>query len=124
MDFPQKEVSLLVLDSTFASYQGIAFDKLTSRWFLALFSPLAYFLVSDAYAPEKYLAKISPHTLVIVGQKDPIIPAKFGKRIYKKLSAPKWLWKLPEGHHIDVFHGPNEGYRLEFLRLIDGISQT
>jgi uncharacterized protein len=118
------EVDLIVMDSTFDSYRDIAFDKLTSRWFLIPISPLALVAVSDAYASDDVFDQIKNPTLVIVGQKDFIIPAKFGKRIYKGIAAgQKWLWKLPEGGHIDVFHGPNESYRSEFLQLIESLSR-
>ncbi len=115
-----KNVDLIVMDSTFDSYRDIAFDKLTSRWFLYPVSPLALVAVSDAYASDEVFEKIKIPTLVIVGMKDHIIPAKFGKRIYNGITAQeKWLWKLPKGRHIDVFHGPNQSYRQEFLKLVD-----
>lgn len=119
-----KEVDLIVMDSTFDSYRDIAWDKLTSRWFLYPVSPLALVAVSDAYASDEVFEKIKIPTLVIVGQRDYIIPAKFGKRIYKGIAAQKkWLWKLPLGGHIDIFHGPNESYRSDFLELVDSLSR-
>jgi len=123
-DFEEKdEVSLLVLDSTFDSYQDIAFDKLKSRWFLWPFSPLAYLLVSDKYASDKFLNKIEQPTLVIVGDGDEVIPEKFGKQIYQNISAPKkWLWEIPGGGHIGVFHHNAVSFRKDFLRLLDKMS--
>jgi uncharacterized protein len=119
-----KAVDLIVMDSTFDSYRDIAFDKLTSRWFLYPVSPLALVAVSDAYASDEVFDKIKNPTLVIVGMKDYIIPAKFGKRIYKGIAAQeKWLWKLPVGGHIDVFHGPNESYRPAFIKLVESLSR-
>lgn len=118
----QDKVDLLVMDSTFMSYQGIAFDKLSSIWFLYPFSPLAYLLVSDAYASDKTLDKVQRPTLVIVGEKDKTIPSKFGKKIYKYSRAPRrWIWKLEEGRHIDVFHINQGKYRSEFIKLIDSL---
>lgn len=124
-DYPDlSKVDLIVMDSTFDSYRDIAFDKLTSRWFLYPVSPLALVAVSDAYAADDIFEKIKTPTLVIVGLKDSIIPAKFGKRIYKGIDAQeKWLWKLPMGRHIDVFHGPNESYRSDFLKLVDSLDR-
>jgi fermentation-respiration switch protein FrsA (DUF1100 family) len=124
-DYPDlSKVDLIVMDSTFDSYRDIAFDKLTSRWFLYPVSPLALVAVSDAYAADEIFEKIKTPTLVIVGLKDSIIPAKFGKRIYKGIDAQeKWLWKLPMGRHIDVFHGPNESYRSDFLKLVDSLDR-
>jgi len=116
----KEKVGFVVQDSTFASYQDIAFDRVKSVWFLFPFSPLSYLLISDKMASEKVLNKIHWPTLVIVGQKDKVIPQKFGKEIFKKIPAEnKWLWKIPEGGHIDVFHRGNGIYRKKFLDLVD-----
>lgn len=125
MDDPKiKEVDLLVIDSSFASYKDIAFNTLASRWFLLPFSPLAYVLVSDEYAPLKKLQKIKTPTLVIVGQKDHVIPQKFGKEIFKKIgSSDKWLWKLPDGGHIDIFHHGQSIYRKDFIEFLDSFNR-
>jgi uncharacterized protein len=122
-DYPEaSKVDVLVVDSTFYSYKATAFHALTSRWFLVPFSPLAYVLVSDAYAPEPILKKIHTPILVIVGQKDPVIPQKFGKKIFKKVgSSKKWLWKLPEGQHIDAFHHAGGRYRKDFTEFLDSV---
>jgi fermentation-respiration switch protein FrsA (DUF1100 family) len=119
------EVDLVVQDSTFSSYKDIGFDVLTRRWFIAWLSPLAYVLVSDKYGSYKILDKIKTPALVIVGQKDQIIPQKFGKEIYKKLGSPqKWLWKLPNGSHIDIFHHEQGIYRKKFLEFLDRLSRV
>lgn len=122
-DFKDKDsVSLLVQDASYASYRGIAFDKLTDRWFLAPFSPLVFFLISDEYAAEKVFDRIHNPTLVIVGQKDKVIPQKFGKKIFKGIaSQKKWLWKLPEGSHIDTYHHAGGKYRKDFLELLESL---
>lgn len=113
-------VGFVVQDSTFASYQDIAFNRVASVWFLIPFSPLSYLFVSDKMASAKVLHKIDWPTLVIVGQKDEVIPQKFGKEIFKKIpTEKKWLWKIPEGRHIDVFHRDNGLYRKKFLELVD-----
>ncbi|MGE3608742.1 MAG: alpha/beta hydrolase [Bacteriovoracaceae bacterium] len=117
------DIDLIVQDSTFTSYQNIAFDKLTSRWFLWPISPLAYVLVSDEMNSKDVISKITRPTLVIVGKKDEIVPPSQGESLYKELSTKKWLWELPEGTHIDVFHHANFKYRKEFLDLIDKLTQ-
>jgi fermentation-respiration switch protein FrsA (DUF1100 family) len=119
-----EDIGLIVMDSAFSSYQDIAFDKLTSRWFLYPLSPLAYVLVSDAYAADKVFDKITKPTLVIVGMKDKVVPPKFGKTIYKGIkSGKKWLWKLPQGNHIDAYHHAQGIYRQKFVELLDQIGQ-
>lgn len=120
-----ESISLIVMDSAFDSYKDIAFDKLTDRWFLYPISPLAFVLVSDEYAADEVFKKISKPTLVIVGKHDKVVPPKFGKRIFKGISAKdKWLWKVEEGSHIDVYHH-RQGllYRDKFVDLLEKINQ-
>lgn len=119
----QDKIDLIVVDSSFSSYQEIAFDKLKSSILLFPLSPLAYVLVSDKFAPSKIIRELKNPTLVIVGDKDNIIPPKFGVEIYKSLqSKRKWIWKLPHGQHIDAFHHDNGSYRLRFINLLDNLS--
>ncbi|MCM2351196.1 MAG: alpha/beta hydrolase [Bacteriovoracaceae bacterium] len=116
-------ISLIVMDSAFASYKDIAFDRLKNIWFLWPVSPLAFLLVSDKYAADEVYEKITRPTLVIVGMKDDVIPPQFGKDIYKGVkSKDKWLWKLPHGSHIDAYHHDNGIYRQQFLDLVEKIN--
>lgn len=118
------KVSLTVMDSAFYSYQDIAFDKLTARWFLYPISPLAFVLVSDAYAADDVFKKITRPTLVIVGMKDPVVSPKFGKKIFKAIPAQqKWIWKLPNGSHIDAYHHEQGIYRKQFMDLLEQITR-
>lgn len=120
-DFKHKDqISLIVQDSTFSSYEDIAADKLREVWFLWPFSPLAYLLVSDKYASEKVFDEITWPTLVITGGKDNVMPAKFGKRIYKKIAAKKkWYWHVENAPHISTFHVDQGRWRKEFIALLD-----
>ncbi len=118
-----KEITLIVQDSTFSSYEDIAVDKLRSVWFLWPFSPLGYVLISDKYSSEEVFDRITWPTLVITGGKDEVMPAKFGKRIFKKIATKhKWYWHVEEAPHISSFHVENGRYRKEFLRLLDQIN--
>ncbi len=95
-----EKVSLIVVDSAFASYKDIAFDKLCSSWLLFPCSPLSFVLISDEYVVDEVFDKITRPTLGIVGMKDQVVPPKFGKTIYKGIKASKKnLWKLPTGNH-------------------------
>lgn len=118
------QVDLIVQDSTFSSYKDIAFDKLTSRWFLYPLSPIALIAVSDAYASDEVFDKIKRPVLVIAGENDQIVPPKFGKVIYKGVaSKTKWQWNLKTGHHIEVFHNQQEVYRPQFLSLLESLGR-
>lgn len=119
-DFKFKDdVDLVILDSTFHSYQKIAFQKMSSAWLFLPLSPLSYLLVSDEYAPRKFLKENDKPTLVIHGKKDFIIPYSFGEEIFQKLStSKKWFWSVEDGKHIDVFTNKNEAYRDQLDELI------
>lgn len=122
-DFKERDkVTLIVQDSTFSSYEDIAVDKLSSVWFLWPLSPLGYVLISDKYSSEKVFDKITAPTLVITGGRDVVMPAKFGKRIYKGIaSEKKWWWHIESAPHISSFHVDKGKWRKEFLLLLDQI---
>jgi uncharacterized protein len=119
-DFPELDhVDLVVQDGTFMSYQDVAFHKL-SRSLLLPLSPLAYVLVSDEYATERFVRKLARPTLVIVGESDKVVNKKFGHEIFDSLITPqKWLWKIPKGEHISTFHDPKARYRDDFIKLLE-----
>lgn len=119
-----ERISLIVMDSAFDSYRDIAFDKMTDRWFLYPLAPISLLAVSDAYAADEVFHKITKPTLVIVGEGDKVVPAKFGRRIFKGIKTrEKWLWELPEGSHIDVYHHGQEKYRKPFLDLLEKLAK-
>jgi fermentation-respiration switch protein FrsA (DUF1100 family) len=120
VDFPfSKEIKLLILDSTFSSYQKMAWDKLTSAWILVPFSPLAYIFFSDKYASSLVLKKLpSIPTLVIHGTHDLVVPFKFGEDLYSKLDTKKWFWKIENGTHTDVFFRQEHNYREDFVKFL------
>lgn len=115
----QNEIKLLVLDSTFSSYNDLAFDKLTSNWLTFLISPLAYLLVSDEMGVKSLLPKYRIPKLIIHGTDDDIVPFKFGEEINKLSSNPKWFWKVDQGKHTNAFFIENGKYRRKFLKFLD-----
>ncbi len=122
-DTDQTQVDLIVQDSTFTSYKNIGFDVLKRSWFTYLFSPLAYVLVSDEYASDKVLNRITSPTLVITSKQDKVIPRKFGKDLYQHLrSSKKWHWELESAQHIEIFHNDQMKWRGKFLTFLDEIS--
>ncbi|WP_417335961.1 alpha/beta hydrolase [Halobacteriovorax marinus] len=121
IDF-RDEIDLYVLDSTFSSYQDIAFDKLRHAGVFVVLSPLAYILVSDEYGPYKNLDIFKMPILMIHGEKDRVVPYKFGEEIYSKLKTPKkWWWAIEDGSHTDVFHPKHLQYRAKFVDFLKGI---
>lgn len=115
-----KEISLMVLDSTFYSYQDMVFNKMTSMWTTFLFSPLAYVLFSDKYAADKVFGSLPDiPVLVIHGTADNVVEYKTGKELFEKIPFPrKIMWQIDGGVHTDVFFEHERKYRKKFIDLI------
>jgi uncharacterized protein len=110
----RRHIRALAVESAFASYRGIAREKLAAFW---LTWPLQYplsWLVSDRYSPAKAVADISPIPLLIIqGDHDPIVPVEHGRRLFDLAREPKELWIVPEGGHIQAFR--YQSYRDRFV---------
>ena len=118
-DFAQKDqVNLLVLDSTFTSYQKVARKVLAGHWLTWLISPLAHVLVSDKYSAENAARTISVPILVIHAKHDPVVPFSFGEELAKTVKNPQGFWILPGYGHTDAFYSAQSPYRNQFLQLL------
>lgn len=103
----------VVAEGPFASYRGIAREKLAGFW---LTWPLQYplsWLVSDRFAPVDHVAALAPvPLLVIVGGDDPIIPAEHGERLYGAAREPRYLWRIEGAKHGAALADPQVRERL------------
>ncbi len=117
----QNIIDVLVLDSTFISYREIAFDKLKNNWITFLFSPLAYISVDDEFSAKEVVAKIQIPTIVMHGEKDVIVPYKFGKETYAKLNSKKIFVSYPMMNHLQAF--TLEENRNRFFEVLLNLNQ-
>ena len=119
LDFPKKDlIDLVVVDSSFASYKRVAFNKMASNWFSWPFSPLAYLLISDKTAAD--LTEFRHPLLVIHSKNDPTVPFECSEFIYNNvLSTKKLFWKGEEQGHILGLHSLRR--RKRFLKLLSSI---
>ncbi len=122
-DFSERrEIDAVIIDSSFPSYQDIAREKLSILWETWLFQPLAYLLVSDAYAPEKTIASLSgTRILVIHGTEDKAVPIHHGRRIFELAKEPKEFWEVPGGRHIDSMVRHDGKYRRMLVEYLEGL---
>lgn len=101
----QSFVSGVILDSTFASYRGIARQKLGEIW---LTWPLQYplsFLVSSDLDPDEYAASIKIPALQIHATDDPIVPVEQGRKLFAALpvtTKKEWV-EFKERSHTAGF---------------------
>tara|TARA_Y100001958_G_C21171803_1_gene503437 strand:+ start:152 stop:1015 length:864 start_codon:yes stop_codon:yes gene_type:complete len=121
----KKSVDLLVLDSTFASYQDVAFRALKRRPVTMILSPFAYLVVSDTYSPEEHFKELGVRTLVIHSKKDKMVTFKNGEDVYDLLKASKNnitdFWVTDDPHHINFFSIIKKENQRKFLFLLDNI---
>lgn len=119
----RSRVDLLVLDSTFSSYQEIARDRVSQVWFLWPIQHLTYLLMSDEYASYDYIEQFDRPALVIHSKEDQVIPLKFGEEIYQKLKVKKDMWVLEGVPHIGTYHGNAFKERERLLNYLEKLSQ-
>lgn len=111
------ETRLVVMDSTFLSYDTVARQTLAKFWLTWLFSPLGPLLVSDKYAPEQVVGTLKTPLLVIHDRRDPVVKFENGREIVDKYAGQKEFWELDQGRHIAIFSEP--AGRERFVRYLD-----
>lgn len=114
----RQRIAAVIADSAFASYRGIAREKLAQLWLTwPLQWPLSL-LVSDRHSALQAVERISPIPLLLIqGERDVVVEASHAQRLHAAARDPKALWLVPEGGHIDAIR--REPLR---LRLLDYLS--
>ena len=96
----RNQVRLLVVDSAFSSYQGIAREKMAGLWLTWPLQWLPFLLLSDDYAAQQSVARLTPiPVLFIHGTGDEVVPAHHSEQLYAAANSPKTLWLLPNVPH-------------------------
>ena len=116
-------VAAVIADSPFASYRGIAREKLGQVWLTwPLQWPLSL-LISDRHAAIDVVGRISPVPLLLIhGERDRVVPAEHSRRLFTAAGEPKDLWLIPEGGHIDAVR--RESLRTRLLAFLDRVSAS
>ncbi len=97
----------VVSESAFSSYKSVATDH------AGLFKPLAPLFIGNQFSPKKSVKKITPTPLLIIhGTRDSVVAYKHAEKLFKKAKAPKLLWTIQEGQHIEAFR---EEHRKEYI---------
>lgn len=103
-----KGVTMLVLDSPFSSYRGVAIDVAQRLpWWLRWMRPLVTLdLPSPRDDPLTALPQWHKPLVVIVGTADTVIPPDHGRTLWQAARAPKLLVEVLDGQHIDALQRP------------------
>jgi uncharacterized protein len=72
-------------------------------------------LMHDTFRSDQRIGKVTAPVLVLHGERDTVVPIRYGERLYSLISAPKKFVRFAEGHHSDLdSHGAQAAVR-DFL---------
>lgn len=75
-------------------------------------------LLRDRYDSAANLASFTRPVLVVVAERDSIVPAQFGVALHKGLVAPKQLRVVPGAEHNDWFEHVDDAWWRDALRFL------
>ncbi|MGE3623095.1 MAG: alpha/beta hydrolase, partial [Bdellovibrionales bacterium] len=90
------EVSGLVLESPYTSLPDVGADRY----------PLVpvHVLIRDKFESVKKIRNVHLPLLILHGELDQIVPAKFGRQLYAAANDPKQAEFVPDAGHNDVYN--------------------
>jgi len=97
----EREVGGLILDAPFTSAADIgaaAFPFAPVRW-----------LIKDSYHSDRRIARVHAPLLVLHGERDSVVPIRFGERLFDLANEPKRMVRFADADHVDLDdHGAAE----------------
>jgi fermentation-respiration switch protein FrsA (DUF1100 family) len=87
-------VGKLVLEAPFTSAVDIgaaAFPFLPVRW-----------LLKDTFHSDERVGAVRAPLLVMHGEKDTVVPIRFGERLFALANEPKRMIRFPQGDHVNL----------------------
>jgi fermentation-respiration switch protein FrsA (DUF1100 family) len=90
----QRDIAGLILEAPFTSVADVA-------QFHYSFAPAAM-LVRDRFDSLSRIDQVRAPILVLHGERDRVVPVRFGRALFDAAPAPKELWLAPEGGHGDL----------------------
>jgi hypothetical protein len=103
----EREIGGLILDAPFTSAADIgaaAYPFAPVRW-----------LVKDAFYSDRRIARVRAPLLVLHGERDTIIPIKFGERLFALANEPKRFVRFQLAAHVDLDDYGAPAAVMEFL---------
>jgi fermentation-respiration switch protein FrsA (DUF1100 family) len=86
------KVGALVLDSPFSSIVDVA---AAAYWFVPVRA-----LLRDPFRSDLLIGTVNAPTLMVHGTKDPVIPIRFGERLFALANPPKTFWRVEGAAHL------------------------
>jgi fermentation-respiration switch protein FrsA (DUF1100 family) len=101
-------VGALVLDSPYSSIADVA---AAAYWFVPVRA-----LLRDPFRNDLLIARVNAPTLMVHGTNDPVVPIRFGEKLFALANPPKTFWRVEGGDHLAL------GQRL--TETLDWIART
>ncbi len=103
----------LILDAPFTSAADVgaaAYPFVPVRW-----------LIKDAWRSDRRIARVTAPVLVLHGERDRVVPIRFGEKLFALANEPKRMVRFPAGTHVDLDdHGAVDEVR-KFLGELNGV---
>jgi 2-keto-4-pentenoate hydratase/2-oxohepta-3-ene-1,7-dioic acid hydratase in catechol pathway/pimeloyl-ACP methyl ester carboxylesterase len=108
-----QKVKGIFLDSTFSSYEGVAYEKLKNVWLTWAFSKPLSFLLDDTYAPATLISQISQNEKTQLSNipmisfhnpLDPVVPYVEGWKLFEILPFQKKQFVESNSDHAGVLN--------------------
>jgi len=106
----ERPPAALVLEAPFTSASDVA---AASYWFLP-----ARLLIKDRFDSIAKIGDIQAPLLLLHGERDRVVPVRFGRRLFDAANEPKKAVFLPDGHHNDL---TDHGLILEVLAFLEAL---
>lgn len=90
----ERSVGGVMLDAPFTSAADVgasAYPFVPVRWFM-----------QDPFRSDLRIVKVSAPVLVLHGERDRVVPIRFGERLFALAREPKRMVRLPDGEHADL----------------------
>jgi uncharacterized protein len=111
-------IDAIAVDSTFFSYRQIAADKMRAIPVLSILSLPLSLAVSDDLSPGPLVGRLSPMPLCLIhGTADAVVPYGHSVMLFEEAGAPKELWLVDKGDHVDALISAETGYRKKVVRF-------
>lgn len=116
-------VKLLIIDSAFDSYRGIAHDAVRGSSLLGALASLAGGSLPGADSdPRTAIATLQVPVLIVHGEQDRVVPVAHAQRLYGAAHEPRTLIRVPTGQHIEALTRPELRARIlqAMAQALDG----
>jgi len=90
----ERAVGALVLEAPFSSVADVAQQR---YWFVPV-----RLLLKDKFDAVARIGAVHAPILMLLGERDVIVPPRFGRTLFKAAPEPKELWVAPDGGHEDL----------------------